>query len=73
MKNMAFKNKWFLICLFGLSFLVRMVFFEVFLSKNENYWTGDSVDYHNVAVNISQSKGIVDNKGKPWFYYYNLK
>lgn len=61
-------EKKFLISLFLLAFFIRALFFIFFLSKNTNYSTYDTHQYHDVAVQIFNGKGISNLDGKPHFY-----
>src|SRR3989339_25843 len=61
-------NKSFLICLFLFSFLIRVVVFIAYLSKNENFWQIDSNTYHEVATQIADGKGVSTLQGAPNFY-----
>ena len=52
------KHKNFLIFTFLLSFIFSSVFFYFFLSKDRDYWRGDTFYYHDVAVQIVKGNGI---------------
>jgi len=62
------KEKKFLIFLFLFSLGIRFLVFGLFLSKNKNYWSSDSFVYHDVAVQITEGKGIYNHDGSPTFY-----
>lgn len=64
---MVRKHKRFLLFLFAFSFVMRLLFFLVFLGHDKNYWTCDSQEYHEIAVQIAQGNGIVDSAGATWF------
>ena len=55
---MVKQEKKFLLIIFVLAFTVRALFFIFFLSQNNNYWTGDSQEYHNVAQHLALGNGI---------------
>jgi len=58
-------RKFFLIFIFIISFLVRVLFFIVFLQKDKNCWVcTDSAEYHSIAVNIAQGEGIKTLSGE---------
>jgi hypothetical protein len=60
------KEKGFLFFVFILSFILRVIFFQVFLVKNNGFFVcSDSSQYNNVALKIAQGKGIVDQDEKP--------
>jgi len=61
-------EKKFLFFLFILSLFIRILFFQIFEKNNPYQLIFDSGHYHNVAVNISQGKGISNNDGSPHFY-----
>ena len=60
--------KKFLVFLFGLSFLIRILVFGLYLSKSDRYWQVDSLLYHNIAVSLADGKGITQSNNKPSFY-----
>jgi hypothetical protein len=62
------KCKQFLLFLFLISFAVRAVVFGFFVSKNKNYITNDSHQYKQVALHITQGRGIANTDGLPHFY-----
>src|SRR3990172_3036914 len=57
---MVKQEKKFLLIIFVLAFTVRALFFIFFLSQNNNYWTGDSQEYHNVAQHLALGNGITN-------------
>ena len=58
-------NKFFLIFVFITSFLVRALFFIVFVQKDKNCWVcTDSAEYHSIAVNVAQGEGIKKGDGE---------
>lgn len=61
------QEKYFLLGLFFISFLVRLLVFQFYLSKNQNYWQVDSKTYHKIAQSISHGKGVSVN-GQPNYY-----
>lgn len=61
-------RKRFLVFLFILSFLIRALVFQFFLSKNDNFWQVDSTTYHQVANGITSGWGISHEYEKPNFY-----
>ena len=76
------KEKYFLLTIFFISFLIRGLVFYFYLSKDKNYWQVDSNTYHKIAESIVQGKGISIGE-KPQFYrlpgysiflsiYYNI-
>jgi hypothetical protein len=61
------EHKTFLIALFIFSFMIRGLFFIAFLSKNNNYWTGDSQDYYGLMSRLSEGKGLTNSDNSPYF------
>ena len=66
MLNLLTQNKKFLISLFCLSIFFRVIFFTLFLNKNN--FTYDTPTYHNVAVRIADGRGITNLDGSLHFY-----
>ena len=62
------KEKKFLIFLFFISFIIRALFFYLFLSKDENYLVADSQPYHCLAERIASGNGITNLDGTPQFF-----
>ena len=63
------KEKRFLFFLFLFSFVLKIIFFHYFLSKNKNYWVPqDSAQYQEVAVQIALGNGISNSQGDSNFY-----
>jgi hypothetical protein len=65
---MAKKNLVFVLILFAVSLLVRLLFYQAFLRNNSMQLSFDSGQYHGVAVNISNGRGITNADGSPHFY-----
>ncbi|MFA5074620.1 MAG: glycosyltransferase family 39 protein [Candidatus Babeliales bacterium] len=62
------KQSKFILLLFLISFFIRALIFQFYLSKNENYWQIDSNTYHVIAQNIAQNCKISADGQKPNFY-----
>lgn len=61
-------NKAFLITIFFVSLVFRLLIFHFFLTPNNNYmWGVDSQQYHEVAVNFAKSAGYCNASGQPDF------
>jgi hypothetical protein len=56
------------ITIYMTALLVRGAVFHFYLKNNENYWQVDSNTYHQVALGISQNKGVALPDGRPNFY-----
>lgn len=68
MIKVLYANKSFLISLFVLSLLIRVILFIGYLGNNQNYWQVDSNTYHVVAKQIADGKGVSTPDGKACFY-----
>jgi len=67
-RHLVKDHKTFLFFLFLFSLLTRVLVFEFFLSKERRYFDYDSDVYNNVALNIAENKGLVNDDGSPHFY-----
>ncbi len=63
----AQNQKYFLVGLFCLSFIIRLIFLNLFLADNPCQLMYDSAHYHNPAVSLVQGKGFAVGD-KPYFY-----
>lgn len=62
------QEKKFLILIFAMSLLVRVLFFYIFLANNPCQLAFDSGHYHNVALQILHGHGISNLDGSAHFY-----
>ncbi len=63
------QEKRFLISIFFLSLLMRLLLFACFLSKDERYLVYfDSAQYQTIAQSIAAGKGVTNSDGTPNFY-----
>jgi len=68
MTSVVREQKSFLIALFSIALLIRACVFYGYLAKDNRYWQVDSNTYNQVAIGISQNKGIALPDGKLNFY-----
>jgi 4-amino-4-deoxy-L-arabinose transferase-like glycosyltransferase len=61
-------EKWFLVALFFVSFLIRAGVYYWYLGNDNRYWQVDSNTYHVVAKSFAEGKGIALSGGIPNFY-----
>lgn len=64
----ARQEKYFLLMLFTIGLLARLLFFDLFLRDNPIRLGFDAGHYHNVAVNMAEGKGFVTENNQPYFY-----
>lgn len=62
------KRVYFLLTIFCVSLVVRIIFFNLFLRDNPVQLRFDSGHYHRVAVTMVQGKGYSSDDGFPYFY-----
>lgn len=68
-KSLFLQEKYFLITLFIVSFLLRAFFFAQYTRYEDHAWLAfDSEQYHIIAKNIAYKKGISNADGTPNFY-----
>lgn len=58
----------YLVILFILAVLVRMIFFWIFLKDNSCVLLFDSKHYHDLALGLAKGFGFVNAQGAPYFY-----
>lgn len=69
LRSYAQKETRFLVCLFAVSLLIRMALFGWYMRHDEHYMLAfDSEQYQEIAVKITEGKGIATKEGSPNLY-----
>lgn len=67
-KSLLVQKKYFLLFLFIVSFVVRLLFFSAFLKNNSLQLAFDSGHYHAAALSLVEGKGFTNVDGSPHVY-----